>query len=204
MKLLPALVASIAFAQTRESIEKQLKSVAQQRDSVRAVLPPLRAAEPACDPLPEEQVAPLIEAAARERQIPAKLLRAVTEQESGLRPCAVSEKGAQGLMQLMPATAEQFHVKDVFDPKENLAAGAAFLRQLIEKYKGDLPSALAAYNAGAEAVDEAGGVPEIPETKAYIEAIVDKVGARKMDLAPLSTPPAVLQPVSKAGAKPDP
>ena len=73
-------------------------------------------------------------------------------------------------MQLMPATAEQFHVKDPFDPQENLDAGAKFLRQLLEKYKGDLSLSLAAYNAGAATVDAAHGIPDIPETRDYVES----------------------------------
>ena len=185
MRLVCLFIGLAAFAQTRDSIEKQLKSVAQQRESIKQMLPALaapRATE--CDPMPEEQIAPLIESTARERRIPVKLLRAVVQQESGFRPCAVSDKGAQGLMQLMPATAEQYKVKDAFDPKENMGAGAAFLRTLLEKYKGDLPLALAAYNAGPEAVDQISAVPDIPETRAYVDAVVEKVGSKKIDLHP--------------------
>jgi soluble lytic murein transglycosylase-like protein len=132
--------------------------------------------------MPDEQVSPLIESAAKARQLPAKLLRAVIEQESGFHACAVSEHGAQGLMQLMPATAEQYKVQDAFDPKENISAGAAFLRALLDKYKGDLPLALSAYNAGPEMVDKISAIPDVPETRAYVEAIVDKVGTKKIEL----------------------
>jgi soluble lytic murein transglycosylase-like protein len=190
MKMALLLLAVAAFAQTRESIEAQRKSAALQREALRAMLPPLRTPEPDCDPMPEEQVGPLIEAAAKARQLPSRLLRAVVEQESGLRACAVSDQGAQGLMQLMPATASDFQVKDVFDAQENLAAGAAFLRQLIEKYQGDLPRALAAYNAGPEAVERSGAVPDIPETSAYVDAILAKFGGRTIELAPLPAPAA--------------
>ena len=75
-------------------------------------------------------------------------------------------------MQLMPSTAQQFAVQDVFDPKQNVEAGAKYLRQLFDKYKGDLSLALAAYNAGPTAVDQAKGIPEIPETRNYVEAIL--------------------------------
>lgn len=185
MRLVCLFIGVAAFAQTRDSIEKQLKSVAQQRESIKQMLPVLTAPRaPECDPMPEEQIAPLVESTAKERKLPVKLLRAVMEQESGFRPCAVSDKGAQGLMQLMPATAEQYKVKDAFDPKENVGAGAAFLRALLEKYKGDLPLTLAAYNAGPEAVDQISAVPDIPETRAYIDAIVEKVGSRRIDLHP--------------------
>ena len=144
---------------------------------------------PVCDPVPEDQVAPLIDQAAKAQQLPSKLISAVIAQESGYRPCAVSEKGAEGLMQLMPATAEQLRVEDPFDPKANIAAGAAFLRQLLEKYKGDLAQALAAYNAGPETVEKANGVPDIPETKSYVAAILEKVGTNRIELTPLPAPP---------------
>jgi hypothetical protein len=185
------LIAVAAFAQTPDSIEKQLKSVEQQRELTRGMLRPLRAPEPAppaCDPMSDEQVTPLIESAAKDRRLPPKLLRAVIEQESGLHACAVSDKGAQGLMQLMPATAEQYKVQNAFDPKENITAGAAFLRGRLEKYKGDLPLALAAYNAGPEIVDKISAIPDVPETRAYVEAIVDKVGTKKIELTPLPKP----------------
>jgi soluble lytic murein transglycosylase-like protein len=207
MRLLCLLIGVAAFAQTRDAIEKQLKSVSQQREMTRAMLPPLRAPEPAppeCDPMPEEQVSSLIESAAKERQLPAKLLRAVIEQESGFRACAVSSSGAQGLMQIMPATAEQYKVQDAFDPKENISAGAALLRALLEKFKGDLPLALAAYNAGPEAVEPIAKspvdpyarvplppiakVPDIPETRAYVTAIVDKLQTKRIELPPIPHP----------------
>src|ERR1044071_1198918 len=168
-------------AQTRESIEKQMQSVALQREAVRKQSGAAVAVKPDCEPMEEAEVAPLIDNAAKAQALPAKLVRAVIAQESGFHSCAVSDKGAQGLMQLMPATAEQFGVKDPFDPKANVEAGAKFLRALLEKYKGDLLQALGAYNAGPETVDKAGGVPDIPETKSYIDAIVEKVGVKRID-----------------------
>jgi soluble lytic murein transglycosylase-like protein len=122
-------------------------------------------------------MAPILDGAANAQDISAKLLRAVIEQESGFRPCAVSVKGAKGLMQLMPATIEQLGVRDPFDPKENVEAGARFLKQLIDKYKGDLRLALGAYNAGPAAVGQSGGVPDFPETRDYVDAILKRVGA---------------------------
>jgi hypothetical protein len=186
MKLVCLLIGCLAFGQSRDSIEKQLKSVEQQREAIRKMAP-VRQAVPDCPPMPEEEFAPIIEDAAKAQHLPAKLLRAVAEQESAFRPCAVSEDGAQGLMQLMPATAAEFNVEDVFDPKANLAGGAAFLRQLLEKYKGDLPLSLAAYNAGPEVVDKS-GIPDIAETRTYIEAITTAFGAKKIELTPLPKP----------------
>jgi soluble lytic murein transglycosylase-like protein len=184
------LLAGPLFAQSRESIEKQLQSVARQRESLRqqsgtavSAAPPLE-----CEPIEEKEIAPLIESAAKAQALPPKLLRAVVAQESAFHSCAVSGKGARGLMQLMPATSEELGVKDPFDPKENVDAGAKFLRALLEKYKGDLPQALGAYNAGSETVDKAGGIPDIPETKAYIDAIVEKMGIKRIDLPSIPMP----------------
>jgi len=128
-----------------------------------------------CEPLGSDQLDPLIEASSKQEGVKADLLRAVVEEESGRKPCAVSFKGAQGLMQLMPATAEQLGVKDPFDPRQNVEGGAKLLKQLIDKYNGDLSLALSAYNAGAGRVDRDGGVPDIPETTNYVTDILGKL-----------------------------
>jgi len=112
------------------------------------------------------------EAAERHRVDPA-LVRAVVEAESSWNPSAVSRKGALGLMQLVPGTAQRFGVADVFDPQENLEAGVKYLRTLLERYDGDLNRSLAAYNAGEHAVDRARGVPNFPETRLYVQRITD-------------------------------
>ena len=83
-----------------------------------------------------------------------------------------------GLMQLMPATADDLAVADPFNPQQSLAAGSRFLRQMIDRYEGDVRSALAAYNAGPKQVDKAGGPPAIPETQRYIGDILMRVGIR--------------------------
>jgi soluble lytic murein transglycosylase-like protein len=132
--------------------------------------------------------APLIDGAAQQQGVDTKLLRAVIDQESGFRPCAVSAKGAQGLMQLMPATAEELKVDDPFDPKQSIDAGAKYLKQLLDKYKGDIPQTLAAYNAGPGATDQAKGVPDIPETRAYVDAILQKLGIKRTDPPSIRTP----------------
>jgi soluble lytic murein transglycosylase-like protein len=174
------------LAQTpADSIKKQMASVAIQRDAVRKqagiaaqyriAAEPAIAAEPVCDPLPEPELTPLIDAAAQAHQVEKKLLRAVIVQESASRPCAVSSKGASGLMQLMPSVIEQFQVADAFDPKQNVDAGAEYLRQLLDKYKGDLSLVLAAFNAGPAAVDQAGGIPDIKETRDYVDAILKAI-----------------------------
>jgi soluble lytic murein transglycosylase-like protein len=108
------------------------------------------------------------------------LIHAVIRQESGYDPYAVSHKGAKGLMQLMPATAKRFGVKDVFDPAENVQGGVKYHRQLLDRYDGDRRLALAAYNAGEGAVDRFGGVPPYRETEDYVDRIV---GPSEADIA---------------------
>ncbi len=129
---------------------------------------------PSCDPIPQPELSKMIEDAADKNQIDSNLVREVARQESGFKPCAVSSKGAEGLMQLMPATQAQFQVSDPFDPKQSLDAGAKLLKTLLDRYHGDLQLALSAYNAGPGNVDKTGGVPEIPETKAYVLSILTR------------------------------
>jgi soluble lytic murein transglycosylase-like protein len=138
--------------------------------------------------LADAVAAPLIDGAAQQAGVDSKLLRAVIDRESAFRPCATSPKGAQGLMQLMPATAEELNVDDPFDPKQSIDAGAKYLKQLLDRYKGDVPQALAAYNAGPSAADLAKGVPEIPETRAYVDAILQKLGIKRTDPPSIPTP----------------
>jgi soluble lytic murein transglycosylase-like protein len=132
-----------------------------------------------CDPLPEAQVAPIFLEAAQREGLEPGLLSAVIKQESGFRPCAISQKGAQGLMQLMPETVDQLGIKDPFDVKQNIDGGAKFLKELITRYSGDLSLALGAYNAGAGKVDAAGGaIPPIAETEAYVKEILSNMKAQ--------------------------
>lgn len=112
----------------------------------------------------------LADAAAEKYGLPRQLVRSVMKAESGFQPHAVSPKGAVGLMQLMPSTAETLGA-DPHDPAQNADAGVRYLRDLLEKYNGGLWHALAAYNAGPGAVQKYGGVPPYPETLNYIRRI---------------------------------
>lgn len=104
-------------------------------------------------------------------QVDPKLVHAMIRVESNYDPSAVSSKGAMGLMQLIPATAERFGVRDPFDPRQNILGGVSYLKYLLHLFGGNLPLSLAAYNAGEERVIRSGGVPAIPETEHYVRAI---------------------------------
>ncbi|HEY3927634.1 MAG TPA: lytic transglycosylase domain-containing protein [Candidatus Koribacter sp.] len=103
----------------------------------------------------------------------------VVHAESDFNIHAVSPKGARGLMQLMPKTADDFGVKDSFDPAANVDAGAKYLRALLDQYNGDVPKALAAYNAGAKRVAQYNGVPPYHETRAYVRSIIAEYNRKK-------------------------
>lgn len=99
-----------------------------------------------------------------------KLIKALITVESGFNPWAVSRKGAKGLMQLMPETARRYGVKNIFDPEENIEAGVRHLRELIDRF-GDLRLAVAAYNAGATAVEKYRGIPPYKETRSFVRTV---------------------------------
>ncbi len=108
------------------------------------------------------------------------LVNSVIHAESGFNAHAVSPKGARGLMQLMPATANQLGVNDAFDPQANVTGGSRYLRELLERYNFDLVKALAAYNAGPERVEQYRGVPPFRETRAYVARIVHEYNTKKI------------------------
>jgi soluble lytic murein transglycosylase-like protein len=113
----------------------------------------------------------LIEEHAADHGVDVGLVRAVIQAESAFNPRARSVKGAMGLMQLMPATAAQYGVDNPYDPAQNIRGGVAYLRSLLTKYSGNQELALAAYNAGPEAVEKYGAVPPYRETRNYIDRI---------------------------------
>jgi soluble lytic murein transglycosylase-like protein len=184
---------SLATQRQRRSIESMADSLANQQRSLtrqrgaslaadffRPV--PWRPSQPmttpsGCGSLPTPFIDSLIDSAAKTSSVAPELIRGVMQQESAFRPCAVSPKGAVGLMQLEPATAADLGVKNIFDPTENVMGGARLLRQLLNRYDGDLSMTLGAYNAGAGRVDAAMGVPAIPETMDYVKKILEKLPA---------------------------
>jgi len=108
------------------------------------------------------------------------LVNSVIHAESGFNVRAVSPKGARGLMQLMPGTANQLGVSDAFDPQTNVEGGSRYLRELLERYNFDLVKALAAYNAGPQRVEQYQGVPPFRETRAYVARIVHEYNTKKI------------------------
>jgi soluble lytic murein transglycosylase-like protein len=128
----------------------------------------------------------LVREAAERHQVDPALVRAVIETESNWNPAAVSRKGALGLMQLIPTTAQRFGVNDAFSPKQNVDAGVKYLKTLLERYNGNLDLALAAYNAGEGAVDRAHGIPSFRETRNYVQRVQEayyRPGSGRLDSA---------------------
>lgn len=128
-----------------------------------------------CLPVQAEQhLDGIVQAAAQQTGVPVSLIRAVIQQESAHNPGAVSHKGAQGLMQLMPGTAARFGVYNAFDPAENIRGGTTYLAWLYNRYQS-WPLALAGYNAGEGAVDKYAGIPPYRETQNYVREIMARL-----------------------------
>lgn len=124
-------------------------------------------------PSPDDRMEQIIQDAAARHQVDPALVKAVINTESGWNPTAVSRKGAMGLMQLIPGTAQRFGVGNPYDPAQNVEGGTTYLKTLLDRYNGDLSKSLAAYNAGEGAVDKSGGVPWYPETQRYVRKVTD-------------------------------
>ena len=130
---------------------------------------PARAAAPAP---PVADLNQVVNSASAAYHLDPDLVNSVIHAESGFNSRAISPKGAQGLMQLMPSTANELGVNNAFNPQQNVGGGSRYLRELLERYNFDLVKALAAYNAGPERVDQYHGVPPFRETRAYVQRII--------------------------------
>ncbi len=136
--------------------------------------------QPALPPKHTADVNEAVTSASATFHLDPDLVNSVIHAESGFNPHAVSRKGAQGLMQLMPGTAGKLGVNNAFDPKANVNGGSRYLRELLERYNFDLVKALAAYNAGPERVEQYKGVPPYHETQAYVARIVHEYNRKKI------------------------
>jgi soluble lytic murein transglycosylase-like protein len=124
-------------------------------------------------PTERSRFEPLVRQAARQRHLDPRFVDAVIRAESDWNPRAISPKGAEGLMQLIPATSRRLGIQDAFDPAENIRAGAAYLADLLKHFGGDLRETLAAYYAGEGAVNQAGGVPASPAVTDYVREVLN-------------------------------
>jgi len=133
------------------------------------------------DAEPGKSTSQIVREAGEKHGVDSDFISSVIKQESGGKVRAVSPAGAQGLMQLMPGTASQLGVKDSFSPEQNVHGGTRYLRDLLERYNGDAVKALAAYNAGPNAVDRYNGVPPYRETRQYVRRIILDYNKSKLD-----------------------
>jgi len=144
---------------------------------------------PAVNSAPDDDLDAVVSAASKRNNIDPDLVNSLILAESGFDPNAVSPKGAQGLMQLMPRTAAQMGVQNAMDPAANVEGGTRYLGELLSRYHNDLSKALAAYNAGPNRVEQYHGVPPYPETRAYVARIIHDFNRKKdVQRLPLEDP----------------
>ncbi len=141
---------------------------------------PRPAAAPSPSTFRAQNIADVVGPASQKHLIDPALITSVIREESGFNPRAVSPKGAQGLMQLMPGTAAKLGVQNAFEPSANVEGGTRYLHELLEYYHWDLAKALAAYNAGPQRVAQYGGVPPYRETHAYVARIIRDFNRQKL------------------------
>jgi soluble lytic murein transglycosylase-like protein len=174
-----------------ESVQRVMQRIAsiEQRFQMQPAQPPVqpdgfaaamgKAQGAAKSPLTEasrQELATMVQAAAKRHNVDAKLALAVAVAESDLQPQAVSPVGATGVMQLMPETASALGVRNIYDPRENIDGGVRYLKQMLNTFNGDVVKAVAAYNAGPEAVQRYAGVPPYPETREYVNRVLGLCG----------------------------
>lgn len=172
-----------SFEKQRASVEQQLHAVRPENSLFTAVARPVPVVswevptDPGCRRVLPAEIHAYVEQVAKRESLAPELLHVVIARESSFLPCAVSPKGAMGMMQLMPATAADLGVSNPFDPEENIDGGARYLSYLMQRFGGDLKLALAAYNAGPRRVDDYRGVPPIPETLSYVSRVLRELQA---------------------------
>jgi soluble lytic murein transglycosylase-like protein len=148
--------------------------------------------------LKDPQLEALIHKYAQIYGVDPSLVRAVMRHESGFKTTAVSPKGAQGLMQLMPGTAALMGVKNPFDPEQNIAGGVGYLRRCLDRFQHNVPLAVAAYNAGPESVARCGAIPPYQETQAFVNNVMGAyAGPAQMKTAAPGAAPAAIPPPGK-------
>jgi hypothetical protein len=147
------------------------------------VKPPLKNLAPFSGKNAEQSFHPIILRAANDHQVDPALVKAIIKAESGYNPRAISHKGAEGLMQLMPQTAEELGVEDTFNPEQNIDAGVRYFKQLLDQFNGDTKLALAAYNAGSQNVRQYKGVPPFKATQLYIKRVFEYYQLYKIQMA---------------------
>jgi soluble lytic murein transglycosylase-like protein len=144
---------------------------------------------PTAPAIATKQLTELVDRISAQQGVEAPLVQSVIRAESNYNPAAVSPKGAQGLMQLIPSTARRFGVSDTFNVSENIEGGVRYLRFLLDYYHDDYTKSIAAYNAGEAAVDKYKGVPPYAETQGYVRTVSKNLDAeRKRQVAPAATP----------------
>jgi soluble lytic murein transglycosylase-like protein len=137
-------------------------------------------------PAPDTDLQPLIDRHSGNQNLDPKLVQAVIQAESGYNSRALSNKGAMGLMQLMPATASLLNVQNPYDPDDNIRGGTRYLRQMLDRFAGRVELAVAAYNAGPRAVERHGGVPPFSETREYVRRVLSLYRGADVGLPGLS------------------
>jgi len=146
----------------------------------------------------------MIDRIAGEQGVESHLVHSVIRAESNYNANAVSPKGAQGIMQLIPATARRFGVSNAFDARENIQGGVRYLRFLLDYYKDDYAKAIAAYNAGEGAVDKYHGVPPYAETQNYVYRVAGNLRAARLAAVPKGVPKQTLASVNEGSETPRP
>lgn len=192
-------VSATSVARVETVPDPAVPSVLPVSAAVRSASPSVQ--EESASPLTAAEMHQLLARAGQAHNIDVDLLASVVHAESGGNPRAVSRAGARGLMQLMPATAANLGVQNSFAPDQNVAGGTQYLDQLLTRYHDNLALALAAYNAGPEAVDRYHGIPPYAETRAYVAGIIREFNRRKLAARTIATTPAPASAVQTASIR---